>query len=150
MTTRNPTEPGLEPSETVGNQGDTAETAKSSRRRGRPITHGLSAMRRTLNQVDNRVIDGRTGLGRQLAQWKSDLVRDLGGDVSTQQTAIIDLAVDEADVGQYRCLVTAAAESRERLGSAPCSRPPGPLPRAARVGATAEAGIEPDGVSGFP
>ncbi|HLK11092.1 MAG TPA: hypothetical protein VKW76_06910 [Candidatus Binatia bacterium] len=35
----------------------------------------------------------RTALGRALRAWKADLVRDLGGDPSTQQAAIIDLAV---------------------------------------------------------
>jgi hypothetical protein len=40
-----------------------------------------------------RVIDRRTTLGKQLAAWRADLVRNLGGDVSTQQAAVIDLAV---------------------------------------------------------
>jgi hypothetical protein len=40
-----------------------------------------------------RVIDRRTMLGRQLATWRENLVRDLGGNVSTQQSAVIDLAV---------------------------------------------------------
>ena len=39
------------------------------------------------------VLDGRTTLAKQLATWKADLVRDLGGDVSTHQSAVIDLAV---------------------------------------------------------
>jgi hypothetical protein len=40
-----------------------------------------------------RAIDGRSTVAKQLAAWRADLVRDLGGDVSTQQAAVIDLAV---------------------------------------------------------
>ncbi len=32
-------------------------------------------------------------MGKRLAEWRADLVRDLGGEVSTQQAAVIDLAV---------------------------------------------------------
>jgi hypothetical protein len=41
------------------------------------------------------VIDKRTAVGRALADWRQELVRDLGGPetVSTQQLAVIDLAV---------------------------------------------------------
>jgi hypothetical protein len=31
--------------------------------------------------------------GRALAKWRLDLIQDLGGDVSTQQSALVDLAV---------------------------------------------------------
>lgn len=57
--------------------------------------HGLHTMKRTLQELGGRAIDGRTGLGRALTHWKTDLIRDLGGaeSVSTQQLAIIDLAV---------------------------------------------------------
>lgn len=40
-----------------------------------------------------RALDKRTSTGKALAQWRKDLIRDLGGDVSTQQDAIISLAV---------------------------------------------------------
>ena len=43
-------------------------------------------------RVGNRVIDGRTKPGRALAKWRIELTQDLGGEVSTQQSAIIDLA----------------------------------------------------------
>jgi hypothetical protein len=39
------------------------------------------------------MIDKRTALGKALAQWKADLIADLGGDPSTAQVALIDLAV---------------------------------------------------------
>jgi hypothetical protein len=65
----------------------------ATRGRGRPPTHGLGTLKRTLGELGGRVIDRRTALGKQLAAWKAALIRDLGGDVSTQQEAIIDLAV---------------------------------------------------------
>jgi hypothetical protein len=39
------------------------------------------------------VLDGRTTLGRELADWKADLIHNLGGDVSTEQAAVIEPAV---------------------------------------------------------
>ena len=59
--------------------------------RGRPPTHGLRTLKRTLGELGGRVIDRRTALGKQLVAWKGALIRDLGGEVSTQQEA--DLAV---------------------------------------------------------
>jgi hypothetical protein len=55
--------------------------------------HGLTVLKRAVNTVGNRLIDKRTVTGRALARWRKDLIRDLGGDVSTQQTAVVDLAV---------------------------------------------------------
>ena len=55
--------------------------------------HGLVRLRTAVRELGPRVVDRRTTLGKQLATWKADLVRDLGGDVSTQQAAIVDLAV---------------------------------------------------------
>jgi hypothetical protein len=57
--------------------------------------HGLSTLKRAVNGLGGRVIDMRTSLGKALAQWRGDLVTDLGGKdvISTQQAAIVDLAV---------------------------------------------------------
>lgn len=57
--------------------------------------HGITALKRAVNGLGGRVIDMRTTLGRALAQWRGDLVADLGGRdaISTQQAAVIDLAV---------------------------------------------------------
>src|SRR4029077_19589915 len=55
--------------------------------------HGLTTLRRTVEALGGRLLDGRTTLAKQLAGWRADLVRDLGADVSTQQAAVIDLAV---------------------------------------------------------
>ena len=55
--------------------------------------HGLTVLKRAVNTIGNRLIDRRTVTGRALAQWRTDLIADLGGDVSTQQSAIIELLV---------------------------------------------------------
>ena len=58
-------------------------------------THGLTTLKRAVKGLGGRVIDMRTSLGKALAEWRADLVADLGGRdaVSTQQAAVIDLAV---------------------------------------------------------
>jgi hypothetical protein len=56
-------------------------------------THGLISLKKAVNTLGNRALDQRTKTGKALAQWRADLIRDLGGDVSTQQDAIISLAV---------------------------------------------------------
>jgi|SRR5262245_61580945 len=75
----------------------TAPLTKGRRGRKRPRIrpyhkHGLTTLRRTVEALGGRLLDGRTTLAKQLAAWRADLVRDLGGDVTTQQLAIIDLA----------------------------------------------------------
>src|SRR5678816_4577929 len=55
--------------------------------------HGLTVLKRAVNGLGNRVIDKRTATGKALAKWRADLIQDLGADVSTQQEALIDLAV---------------------------------------------------------
>jgi hypothetical protein len=81
-----PSGPGI-PADGTGTQRD------SKRGRGRPPTHGLVALKRAVRALGGRAIDRRTSVGKQLAAWRAELIRDLGGDVSTQQAAIIDLAV---------------------------------------------------------
>ena len=63
------------------------------RRRKQYKRHGFYALRTTLRELGPRVLDRRTGLGKQMAAWKADLIRDLGGDVSTQQAQLVDLCV---------------------------------------------------------
>jgi hypothetical protein len=55
--------------------------------------HGLTILKRAVNGLGNRAIDRRTATGKALAKWRRELIQDLGGNVSTQQSAIIDLAV---------------------------------------------------------
>jgi hypothetical protein len=57
--------------------------------------HGLTTLKKAVNGLGGRVIDMRTTLGKSLAQWRADLIADLGGRdaISTQQAAVVDLAV---------------------------------------------------------
>jgi len=52
-------------------------------------------MKRALRELGDRALDGRTSVAKALAEWKAELIDDLGGRpaISTQQTAIVDLAV---------------------------------------------------------
>jgi len=72
----------------------TVQPLPRRRKRGRGYYRsGFYTLKTTLRALGPRVVDRRTTLGKALAAWKADLVRDLGGDVSTQQAAVIDLAV---------------------------------------------------------
>jgi hypothetical protein len=57
--------------------------------------HGLNTLKHALTQLGNRAIPGNTRVGYALKKWRGELVADLGGEdnISTQQSAIIDLAV---------------------------------------------------------
>jgi hypothetical protein len=57
--------------------------------------HGLFLMKRAVRELGDRALDGRTSVAKVLAEWKAELIDDLGGReaISTQQLAIIDLAV---------------------------------------------------------
>ena len=57
------------------------------------LKHGLHPLKRAVNTLGNRFLDKRTMASKALVQWREDLIRDLGGDVSTQQDAIISLAI---------------------------------------------------------
>ena len=46
-----------------------------------------------MRALGTRGLDGRSTVAKQLAAWRADLIRDLGGDVSTQEAAVIELAV---------------------------------------------------------
>lgn len=55
----------------------------------------LAAIKRALKRLGGPAIDGRTTLAKALAQFRADLVQDLGGPaaISTQQAALVDLVV---------------------------------------------------------
>lgn len=57
--------------------------------------HGLGTLKHAVKTLGARPIDMRTSLGKTLTQWRTDLIADLGGSdaISTQQAAVIDLAV---------------------------------------------------------
>jgi hypothetical protein len=71
----------------------TAQLQQKPRREYRK--HGLTILKRAVNGLGNRLIDRRTATGKALAKWRAELIADLGGadSISTQQSAIIDLAV---------------------------------------------------------
>jgi hypothetical protein len=52
-------------------------------------------LRQGIEELGEHALDGRTTLAKVLTQWRSDLIRELGGPgtVTVQQVAIIDLAV---------------------------------------------------------
>src|SRR5437870_7573463 len=115
-----------------GRDGTTAASKPTRSGRHRPRVrpyhkHGLTALRRTVEAIGGRLLDGRTTLAKQLAAWKADLVRDLGGDVSTQQAAVIDLAVLHAPAPRlYRrvcCLQPACGALASRQPNCPAPRP---------------------------
>ncbi len=56
---------------------------------------GINTLKQAVKTLGSRALDKRTMVARTLAQWRSELMRDLGGSeaVSTQETAIVDLAV---------------------------------------------------------
>ena len=55
--------------------------------------HGAHTLKKAVKVLGNRVISRRTKVGRALAAWREDLIRDLGGDPSTAQRAVIELAL---------------------------------------------------------
>ncbi len=52
-------------------------------------------MKSALKELGSRAIDRRTRVGKALAEWRSNIERDLGGPdgLSAQQHAILDLVV---------------------------------------------------------
>src|SRR5438309_648688 len=65
-----------------------------ARRHGQEV-HGLYRLRRGVEELATRGLKptrGNTRIGRSLARWRGQLIRDLGGDPSTAQLAIVDLA----------------------------------------------------------
>jgi hypothetical protein len=59
-------------------------------------THSMTILKRSIDEVGRRggkVIDTRTKIGKALMAWRAQLVADLGGELSTQQQAILDIAV---------------------------------------------------------
>jgi len=63
-------------------------TSSPRKRPGRRTTHGLYALRRA--HLDP--LSPRYAAGRALAAWRSQLVADLGGELSVQQEKLVDLA----------------------------------------------------------
>lgn len=60
-------------------------------------THGSVAMRKRLMQLGNRFIDRRYTVGRELSEWRDNVIRDLGGEseISTLKREILDQIVQD-------------------------------------------------------
>ena len=56
---------------------------------GKP-THGARIMRRTLRALTTRRLDGRSALAVAVRNWKEDVRRDLGGDLTRAQVTILE------------------------------------------------------------
>jgi hypothetical protein len=85
------------PSPLVPQSSDPSSKAPGTNHRATPsgTKHGLTVLKQAVKGLGGRVIDRRTTLGKALARWRTDLIRDIGGPeaVSTQQVAVVDLAV---------------------------------------------------------
>ena len=59
--------------------------------------HGFNTLKSAVLTLGKRAIDGRSAVAEALKRWRLELVADLGGldNLSTQQDAIIDLAVKQ-------------------------------------------------------
>ncbi len=67
---------------------------RASKKPARGYTkHGLHSLKRAVCGFDMGKLDRRYRVFRVLAEWRSELIRDLGGqeNLSTQQVAIVDL-----------------------------------------------------------
>jgi hypothetical protein len=54
---------------------------------------GFWAARRAVQRFGEHTLDGRSGIAKELAALRTQLVNDLGGEVSTQQSIVIGLAL---------------------------------------------------------
>ena len=71
-------------------------TRKMQAKEPRPAgeEHGLYTLRRTVDRLGLRGLDGRSKLAKALGKWRAEVVSDLGGEdvLSAQLLAIVDLA----------------------------------------------------------
>jgi hypothetical protein len=68
--------------------------AKPRKKPTRPYQkHGHYLLKRVVMELGSRTIDRRTTVGKALLEWRAEIIRDLGGDVSAQRRAVIDDAV---------------------------------------------------------
>jgi hypothetical protein len=54
--------------------------------------HGLTALKRTVATLGAGCSTGASPVARELREWRTGLERDLGGDLSTQERVLVDLA----------------------------------------------------------
>ena len=56
------------------------------------MQHGLYAMKRTLSQLTTRRLDGRSAVAVAVRNWKGDVRRDLGDDLTRAQETLLEAA----------------------------------------------------------
>jgi hypothetical protein len=67
-------------------------TASRHPRRARRPTHGLKVWRRALAKLGTTKLDQRSAVAIGVKRFMGDVVRDLGGDPSAQQLAVLEVA----------------------------------------------------------
>src|SRR5580704_17817802 len=69
-----------------------AQRGKGTPKRSR---HGLDALKARVKIRGLSAIDRRTSAGKELILWRSELLKDLGGEenISIQRLALVDMAV---------------------------------------------------------
>jgi hypothetical protein len=57
--------------------------------------HGLYRLKRSIKELGTRAIalDRRSTVAKAMQRWRNELVRDLGGELSAQQRAVVELAL---------------------------------------------------------
>ncbi len=65
---------------------------RSGRGRGRPSSHGATALRRAVTRLGTRRLDGRSAIAVAAKRFKADLIADLGGDLTRAQETLVELA----------------------------------------------------------
>ncbi len=68
-----------------------AATPQKGRRQYR--SSGLYTLKRAVKELGGRAIDRRYTVGKALVKWRDEIVADLGGNLSTSQLEIVDVAV---------------------------------------------------------
>jgi hypothetical protein len=67
----------------------------SKRGRGRPATHGLGTLKKSLTVLGTRRLDGRSTVAVAVRRWKEDVRRDRGGDLTRAQETILESAAQK-------------------------------------------------------
>ena len=81
-----------------GETGTAANILSSGRNRGaqpqnhNATRHGLYAMKLALKEIGTQPLDGRSAVAQALRRYQDELISDLGGDPSTAQRTLVDLA----------------------------------------------------------
>lgn len=87
---------GSEPSESPRKDGvatgSDADAGPVRRGGGRPPTHSLTKLRKTLTELGTAKLDGRSRVAVAARRFKADLLADLGGNPSRAQETLCELA----------------------------------------------------------